>query len=105
MSKKVHLIAFNFSRICCEKYWNPKQEEERALNLPNFIDIIGLDILLSNPNEVDTVNSQIMRLIINGKVKENTNLLDLGKKLKEGKKIKQIPEDEWLAIDVIVVVI
>lgn len=80
------MFAYNFSRIPCEKYLNPEKEEDRAINLPNFIDIIGLDVLLSNPNEVDTVNSQIIRLIIIGKLQENTDLLDLGKKLKEGKK-------------------
>lgn len=46
-----------------------------------------------------------MGLIINGKLPENCDLLDLGKKLKDGKKIKKRPEVETLAIDIIVVVI
>lgn len=52
-----------------------------------------------------TVNSQMMNLILNGKLPENSDLLDLGRKLKEGKKIKEITEEETLAIDIIVVVI
>ncbi|XP_011438163.2 uncharacterized protein [Magallana gigas] len=92
-------------KIFREEYWNPEKEEDRALNLPNFIDIIGLDVQLSNPFEVDTVNSQIMNLILNGKLSEDTDLLDLGMKLKEGKKIKEIPEDESLVIDIIVIVV
>lgn len=46
-----------------------------------------------------------MGLIINGKLPENCDLLDLGKKLKEGKKIKERHEVKTLAIDIIVVVI
>lgn len=95
----------NFFRISCEEYWNPENEEDRALNLPNFIDIIGLDVQLSNPDEEETVNNQIMGLIIKGKLPENCDLLDLGKKLKAGKKIKERPEVEMLTIDIIVVVI
>lgn len=98
-------FSFIFTRIFREEYWNPEKEEDRALNLPNFIDIIGLDVQLSNPFEVDTVNSQIMNLILNGKLSEDTDLLDLGMKLKEGKKIKEIPEDESLVIDIIVIVV
>lgn len=94
-----------FSRISREDYWNPENEQDRALNLPNFIDIIGLDVQLSNPNEVDTVNSQMMNLILNGKLSENTNLLDLGRKLKKGMKIGERSEDESLVIDIIVVVV
>lgn len=74
----------NHSRISCKEYWDHENEEDEALNLPNFIDIIGLDVQLSNQKEEDTVNSQIMRLIINGKLSEDYDLLDLGKKLKEG---------------------
>lgn len=46
-----------------------------------------------------------MGLIIKGKLPENCDLLDLGKKLKAGKKIKERPEVEMLTIDIIVVVI
>lgn len=101
----------NHSRISCKEYWDHENEEDKALNLPNFIDIIGLDVQLSNPKEEDTVNSQIMNLIINGKLQENYDLLDLGKKLKEenerkeGMELVDRSEDESLAIDVIVVVI
>lgn len=101
----------NHSRISCKEYWDHENEEDKALNLPNFIDIIGLDVQLSNPKEEDTVNSQIMSLIINGKLQENYDLLDLGKKLKEenerkeGMELVDRSEDESLAIDVIVVVI
>lgn len=98
-------------KISCKEYWDHENEEDKALNLPNFIDIIGLDVQLSNPKEEDTVNSQIMNLIINGKLQENYDLLDLGKKLKEenerkeGMELVDRSEDESLAIDVIVVVI
>lgn len=92
-------------RISCEEYWNPENEEDKALNLPNCIDIIGLDVQLSNPDEEKTVNNQIMDLIINGRLPENCDLLDLGKKLKDGKKIKERHEVKTLAIDIIVVVI
>lgn len=78
------LISYIF-RISCKEYWNPENEEDRALNLPNFIDIVGLDVQLSNPYEVDTVNSQIMNLILNGKLSEDTDLLDLGKKTERRK--------------------
>lgn len=99
------------SRISCTEYWNHENEEDEALNLPNFIDIIGLDVQLSNPKEEDTVNSQIMRLIINGKLQEDCDLLDLGKKLKEENERKEEmelvdrSEDESLVIDIIIVVI
>lgn len=79
----------NHSRISCKEYWDHENEEDKALILPNFIDIIGLDVQLSNPKDGDTVNSQIMRLIINGKLQENYDLLDLGKKLKEGNERKE----------------
>lgn len=101
----------NHSRISCKEYWDNENEEDKALNLPNFIDIIGLDVQLSNPKDEDTVNSQIMRLIINGKLQENYDLLDLGKKLKEenerkeGMELVDRSEDESLAIDIIIVVI
>ncbi|XP_052707240.1 uncharacterized protein LOC128182565 isoform X1 [Crassostrea angulata] len=98
-------------KISCKEYWDHENEEDEALNLPNFIDIIGLDVQLSNQKEEDTVNSQIMRLIINGKLSEDYDLLDLGKKLKEGNERKEgmelvdRSEDESLAIDIIIVVI
>lgn len=101
----------NHSRIFCKEYWDHENEEDKALNYPNFIDIIGLDVQLSNPKDEDTVNSQIMRLIINGKLSEDYDLLDLGKKLKEGNERKEgmelvdRSEDESLAIDIIIVVI
>lgn len=79
----------NHSRISCKEYWDHENEEDEALNLPNFIDIIGLDVQLSNQKEEDTVNSQIMRLIINGKLQENYDLLDFGKKLKEENERKE----------------
>lgn len=91
--------------ISCKEYRNPENEEDRALNLPNFIDIVGLDVQLSNPYEENTVNSQIMNLILNGKLSEDTDLLDLGKKLKEGKKIVERSEHESLVIDIIVIVV
>lgn len=95
----------NFSRIPCKGYWNPSNEEDKTLNLPNFIDIIGFDVQLSNPEKVGTVNSQMINLIINGALPENCDLLDLGKKLKEEMEIENNPEVESLAIDIIVVVI
>lgn len=101
----------NHSRISCKEYWDHENEEDEALNLPNFIDIIGLDVQLSNPKEEDTVNSQIMNLIINGKLQENYDLLDLEKKLKEenerkkGMELVNRSENESVAIDIIIVVI
>lgn len=95
----------NFSRIPCKGYWNPSNEEDKTLNLPNFIDIIGFDVQLSNPEKVGTVNSQMINLIINGALPENCDLLDLGKKLKEEMEIENNPEVESLAIDIIVVII
>lgn len=83
----------------------PQHEDDQALNFPNFIDIIGLDVQLSNPEEVDTVNRQIMNLIFNGKLPENADLLDVGKNLRDGHEIEERLEDELLAIDIIVVVI
>lgn len=100
----------NHSRIFCKEYWDHENEEDKTLNYPNFIDIIGLDVQLSNPKDEDTVNSQIMRLIINGKLQESCDLLDLGKKLKEenerkeGMELVDRSEDESLAIDIIIVV-
>lgn len=84
---------------------NPKHEDDKALNFPNFIDIIGLDVQLSSQEEVGSVNSQMMDLIFNCKLPENCDLLDLGKNLKEGNKMIESSEDASLAIDIIVVVI
>lgn len=95
----------NYSRIPCKGYWNPSNEEDKTLNLPNFIDTIGLDVQLSSPENVGSVNSQMINLIINGTLPENCDLLDLGKKLKKEMKMKNSPEVESLAIDMIVVVI
>lgn len=94
-----------YFRIPCKGYWNPSNEEDKRLNLPNFIDIIGLDDQLSNPEKVGTVNSRMINLIINGTLPENCDLLDLGKKLKEEMKIESSPEVESLSVDIIVVVI
>ena len=77
------MSAYNISRIPCKEYWNPEKEEDRALNLPNFIDIIGLDVQLSNPYEVDTVNSQIMNLILNGKLPEKHRSSGFGHEIKK----------------------
>ncbi|XP_034330390.2 uncharacterized protein [Magallana gigas] len=41
-------------KISCKEYWDHENEEDKALNLPNFIDIIGLDVQLSNPKEDET---------------------------------------------------
>lgn len=95
----------NYSRIPCIEYWNPSNEEDDTLNLPNFIDTIGLDVQLSSPEEDGSVNSQMINLIINGTLPENCDLLDLGKKLKKEMKMKNSQEVETLAIDMIVVVI
>uniref|UniRef100_K1RJI2 Uncharacterized protein n=1 Tax=Magallana gigas TaxID=29159 RepID=K1RJI2_MAGGI len=98
-------VYYKPRKIPCKGYWNPSNEEDRTLNLPNFIDIIGFDVQLSNPEKVGTVNSQMINLIINGALPENCDLLDLGKKLKEEMEIENNPEVESLAIDIIVVVI
>lgn len=94
-----------YSRIPCKEYWNPSNEEDKTLNLPNFIDTIGLDVQLSSPEKDGSVNSLMINLIINGKLPENCDLLDLGKKLKKEMKMKNIQEMETLSIDMIVVVI
>lgn len=95
----------NYSRIPCKEYWNRSNEEDKTLNLPNFIDTIGLDVQLSSPEKDGSVNSLMINLIINGKLPENCDLLDLGKKLKKEMKMKNIQEMETLSIDMIVVVI
>lgn len=95
----------DYSRIPCKEYWNPSNEEDETLNLPNFIDTIGLDVQLSSPGKDGSVNSQMINLIINGTLPENCDLLDLGKKLKKEMKMKNSQEVETLTIDMIVVVI
>lgn len=44
-------------RIPREEYWNPVNEVDKTLNLPAFIDIIGLDAQLSSPQDEESVNS------------------------------------------------
>lgn len=78
---------------------------DKFLNLPAFIDIIGMDPQLSTSEDEETVNSQIMNLAINGKLPENTDLLDLGRKLKDKKRIKESQEEKTLSVDIIIVVI
>lgn len=78
---------------------------DNFLNLPAFIDIIGMDPQLSTSEDEETVNSQIMNLAINGKLPENTDLLDLGRKLKDKKRIKESQEEKTLSVDIIIVVI
>lgn len=46
-----------------------------------------------------------MNLIFNGKLLEDIDFLDLGKKLKEGKKIVERLEYELFVIDIIVIVV
>lgn len=64
-----------------------------------------MDPLLSTSEDEETVNSQIMNLAINGKLPENADLLDLGRKLKDNKQIKERPEEKMLTVDIIIVVI
>lgn len=84
---------------------NPEHEDDKALNFPNFIDIIGLDVQLSNPEEVGTVNRKIMNLVFNSNLPENADLLDMGINLRDGHEIEERSKDESLAIDIIVLVI
>lgn len=92
-------------RIPREEYWNPVNEVDKTLNLPAFIDIIGLDAQLSSLQDEESINSTFMNLVINGKLPENCDLVDLGKKLKEGKQIKERQEEKTLLVDIIVVVL
>lgn len=78
---------------------------DKFLNLPAFIDIIGMDPQLSTSEDEETVNSQIMNLAINGKLPEDADLLDLGRKLKDKKQLKERPEEKTLSVDIIIVVI
>lgn len=86
-------------RIPREEYWNPVNEVDKTLNLPAFIDIIGLDAQLSSPQDEESVNSIIMNLVIDGKLSEDCDLLDFGKELKKGKRMKKSHVDkifEWV---------
>lgn len=64
-----------------------------------------MDPQLSTSEDEETVNSQIMNLAINGKLPEDADLLDLGKKLKDKKQLKERPEEKTLSVDIIIVVI
>lgn len=94
-----------YKRITSRNYWNPEDKVDRELKLPTFIDIIGLDPQLSTSEEGRTINSQILNLVINGQLPENADLLDLGKKLKEGKLIKESTDAKTSAVDAIIAVI
>lgn len=99
------IVLFWICRIPREDYWNPNSEDEKHLNLPTFIDIMGLDPQLSDADIGDSLNSKLMNLIINGKLQENCDLLDLGKKLKYRGKIQEELENSDLSVDIIVLVI
>lgn len=92
-------------RIPREDYWNPNSEDDQSLNLPTFIDIMGLDPQLSDADNGDSLNSKLMNLIINGHLQENCDLLDLGKQLKERVEIQKEPGNSDLSVDIIVLVI
>lgn len=92
-------------RIPREEYWKPVNKDDKTLNLPAFIDIIGLDAQLSSPQDEESINRTIMDLVINGKLPENCDLLDLGKNLMEGNQIKERQEEKTLVVDIIVVVL
>lgn len=92
-------------RIPREEYWKPVNKDDKTLNLPAYIDIIGLDAQLSSPQDEESINRTIMNLVINGKLPENCDLLDLGKNLMEGNQIKERQEEKTLVVDIIVVVL
>lgn len=92
-------------RIPREEYWKPVNKDDKTLNLPAFIDIIGLDAQLSSPQDEESINRTIINLVINGKLPENCDLLDLGKNLMEGNQIKERQEEKTLVVDIIVVVL
>lgn len=92
-------------RISREDYWNPTDETEKELNMPTFIDVIGFDDKLSTNQEEGLANSKLLNLIINGKLPENCDLLDLGKKLMRGDEVPEMQEEEGLDVDIILVVI
>lgn len=98
-------MLFNHSRIPSSEYWNPENKEIKAQNLPTFIDIIGLDALLSESNEENSVNKELMRLIINGQLPQNCDLFDLSNKLKNGEKINIRRNLQMTTVDIIIVVL
>lgn len=97
--------ALHTRRISSINYWRPKDEVDKELKLPTFIDIIGLDPQLSTSEDERTVNSQILNLVINGQLPENADLLDLGKNLREGKQIKESTDDKTSPVDAIIAVL
>lgn len=94
-------MLFNHSRIPSSEYWNPENKEIKAQNLPTFIDIIGLDVSLSESNEENSVNKELMRLIINGQLPQNCDLFDLSNKLKNGEKINIRRNLQMTTVDII----
>lgn len=46
-----------------------------------------------------------MNLVINGKLPENSDLLDFGKRLKEGKRMTERHEEKTPVVDIIIVVL
>ncbi|XP_062606886.1 uncharacterized protein LOC134268646 [Saccostrea cucullata] len=97
-----------FHRISRDDYWDPDDEADKCkhLELPTFIDIIGLDAQLSaSKGDEETVNSILLHLIINGRLPENCDLLDASKKLKAGQKLKKRNEEKNLKVDTVIVVI
>lgn len=92
-------------RISREDYWNPTDETEKELNLPTFIGVIGFDDKLSTNQEEGLANNKLLNLIINGKLPENCDLLDLGKKVMRGEEVPEMQEEEGLDVDIILVVI
>lgn len=86
---KDKIIYLDFlHRITRDEYWKPVNEDDKTLNLPAFIDIIGLDAQLSSPQE-ESVNSTIINLVINGKLPEDCDLLGFGRELMKGKRMKK----------------
>lgn len=75
------------------------------MNLPTFIDVIGFDDKLSTNQEECLANNKLLNLIINGKLPENCDLLDLGKKLMRGDEVPEMQEEKGLDVDIILVVI
>lgn len=98
-------MLFNHSRIPSAEYWNPENKEIKAQNLPTFIDIIGLDALLSESNEENSVNKELMLLIINGQLPQNCDLFDFSNKLKNGEKINIRRNLQMTTVDIIIVVL
>ncbi|XP_062606882.1 uncharacterized protein LOC134268643 [Saccostrea cucullata] len=99
-------ITTTFHRISRDEYLDPEDEADKLLCFPTFIDIIGLDAQLSSSKEEEeTVNSMLMNLIINGRLPENCDLLDVSRQLKAGKIIKDRNEEKKLTVDIIMVVI